>query len=99
MKHFNLITYYMDIFGIERGPEFYSPTDYGGSPVDGFSVLMPINREIEKRFTAFIKMLGYEVVEESYWENHGYTNSPSHIHKFACGYGENYVLSVVFKSI
>lgn len=92
MKHFNLITYYMDIFGIERGPEFYSPAD-------GFSVLMTTNREIEKRFTAFIEMLGYEVFEESYWENHGYTNSPSHIHKFACGYGENYVLSVVFKSI
>ena len=92
MKHLDLVSYYMSIFGIERGPEFYSP-------INGFSVLMTTNREVEKRFNAFIKALGYKVIEESYWENHGFTNSPSHIHEFSCGYSQNYVLSVSFEPI
>jgi len=94
MKHLDLISYYMSIFGIERGPEWRS--------LNGFSVLMPTNREVEKRFTAFIKALGYGVIEESYWENHGFTNSPSHIHKFSCEDNliiQNYVLSVSFEPI
>lgn len=91
----------MSIFGIERGPEFYSP-------INGFSVLMTTNREVEKRFTAFIKALGYKVIEESYWENHGFTNSPNHIHKkrvrqigggFHLNFLADHVLSVSFEPI
>ena len=70
----SLVGYYMDICGIDKGPEFYAPNN-------GFSVLMPANQAIEDQFSAYIKMLGYKLTSRYLWENVGITNNPKMIHK------------------
>ena len=95
----SLIEYYMDICGIDRGPEFLSPDN-------GFSVLMPANQAIEDQFTGYIKMLGYKLTSRYLWENVGITNNPRMIHKkriqvigggFHANFEADHVLSVSFE--
>lgn len=98
----SLVKYYMDICGIDRDTEFYSPNN-------GFSVLMPANRAVEMQFTYFIETLGYKLTSRYLWENVGITNNQRMIHKkriYSLGGGlrdfsfeADHVLAVSFEAI
>lgn len=84
-SQFDLVQYYMEIFNIERSPEFYGN--------QCLNVIMPNEPKNVTRFIDYMEMLGYETAAQVYWENIGITNKAKFVHL------GNQVLLVTFNSI